>query len=1247
MKIIKNTLIGLVCALAFCCLSVGIGLISGGLQQHDVHAAGGPLIDYGIVEGGTGAVDNPYLIGTYATLNTVLRNNAGLGKHFALISDIDMTGNTWTPIDLMHANSVFDGNGFTLNGLRVSTSGNVGMFRNFRGTIKNLTFTNATITTGTNAGIISGVVQGDGTVFNANIENVRVDSGSISGVGTRTGGFIGEVLGSGQSTTARFNVNIRNSYNIMPISGGNCTGGFIGIVSCTNGDINIFNSFHEGNITASSNIVAGIVAGISGASNHTTTIENCYAKGTFKANGTYSGGLVGYLNGSAEINIKNSFAMASLISGATQGGIFGGGAGATVTIDNCYFSTNFTCYAQNGTTVAATPPVSGHASARVTRSSGKTTEYMNSEDFATLLNDGGEPNFIWRDERVQLKGYTDVILTFNPNGGKFVADGSSLPVSITIEDEDTLQNEEAALAVERIGYEFYGWYPLANGTGDRLDFQNSDPQADRTYYAKWNIIRYDVNESAGENWTSGGQFSFKDADNQIITAITLNQEGYIETNATIGTDNFVNWMVKLGNGWVSLGAGDWNEGSPNSARLNFVNEDGEFLINEEFVNTYGYYENDTFKITFKATFSPTAPSSVTIDAFELGQRSWGTLKIDGATMPFNSTANYVGPNDITIKAIPNLYRSFVRFEDAAHPGVPLEDTLGEPVVPAQDITDGGWEITIPVVNNQKIIVVFGTPTYKMSLVGITVDDDPISFETPIESFVGLNGSFASSIPTVTGHRLTHGSVNNIRILNQLTGKDDYFSAINGQIKLNNLTADFLNKYLGSKVSGEIVITAEYVQQFALSIVENYPEGTAGSIRLTIIKPNGFRNVYTSFSALPPVDKGCEVLVEIFPDLYSKIGSVSKDSVPVALVGKSYRFSFENDTVITVELAVNDRVLTVQAIDTADALLDFVEIKVNDAVQNAEDKLPFMDFADITSIVKQDLDTHMFIGWFALKNGQFIEVLMDEHGNIEGDAQLINQPGYENYLDGIELKLYAIYAKVFAMSIMDSAGTKTVDYEVISGTDMGGGKFSENTVIKITVTPEDYYFLSGIDGLYENETIVDGSVFITIDGLRNFSVNCLPEKFAITQNDKVKKSSGSVEIKATELFVGDKVVITFNMASGQERTSWKINGVSVADLEEARCAVVSGNTVTLTITSDWLKEHGSRLDSTITTMINRMYLILIVGSVVVIAALIAGTIIVLLKSRKRKELFAKAMQKHKEAMAAMSHGDLIQKLRQGE
>lgn len=1247
MKIIKNTVVGLICALAFCCLSIGLGLISGGSQPHDVNAAGGPLIDYGTVEGGTGAVDNPYLIGTYNTLNTVLRNNAGLGKHFALISNIDMTGNTWTPIPLMHANSVFDGNGFTLNGLKVSTTGNVGMFVNFRGTIKNLTFTNATITSGTNAGIISGVVQGDSTAFNANIENVRIDSGSISGVATRTGGFIGEVLGSGQSTTSRFNVNIKNSYNIMPISGGNCTGGFIGIVSCTSGDINISNSFHEGDITGSSNIVGGIIAGFSGATNHITTIENCYAKGKFKANGTYSGGIVGYLSGSAVINIKNSFAMASLVSGASQGGIFGGGAGATVTVDNCYFSTSFVCYAQNGTTVSPTPPVSGHASATVTRSSGKTTDEMNTQAFVDLLNQGsGRTDFILKDGLVQLKGHTVVILTFNPNGGKFVADGDSQPVNITIEDEFTLQNEEAALRVERIGYEFDGWYPLANGTGEALDFQNANsPQADRTYYAKWNAISYSVADSGAEDWTSG-QFHFKDADNQTITAITINQEGYIETIADLPTDNFVNWMVKSGSSWVSLGAGDWNENTKNRARLNFVNEDGEFLINEEFVNTYGYYENDTFKITFKAIFSPTAPSSVTVDVDDIRHRSWGTLKIDGATVPFNSTVNYVGPNNITIKAIPNLHRSFVQFEDEDFPGDPLK-IAGVPVVPVEDTTDGGWVITIPVVNGQKIIVVFAASSYGISVVGETVNGAPVVFDTAITGAVGLNSSFIVNLPAVPGHRLTQNSVNNIRIYNQLTDKYDYISAINGQVKFVNLTADFFNKYLGSEVAGEIVITAEYVRQFALNIVEDYPEDTKGSIKLTVTASNGFKTRYYSFAALPPIDEGCDVLVEIFPDVYSKIASVLKDGIPVALNGKSYRFTLDKNTTITVELAVNDRVLTVKAIDIDDALLDFVEIKVNGSVQDAEDKFLFMDFAAINSIVKEDLDTHMFVGWFVLKSGQYVEVLMDEYGNIEGDAQLINQPGYESYLDGIELNLFAVYAKVFAMSVKESSGTKNVTYEVISGSDMGGGKYSGNTVLKITVTPEDYYFLSGIDGLYDNESIVDGSVFITIDGLRNFSINCVPEKFAITQNDKVKKASGSVEINATELGVGDKVVITFKMASGQERTSWKINGVSVANLVDARCAVVSGNTVTLTITSDWLQEHGSQLDSTITTMINRMYLILIVGSVVVIAALVAGTAIVLVKSRKRKELFAKAMQKHKEAMAAMSHGDLIQKLRQGE
>lgn len=230
--------------------------------------------------GGSGTEEDPYLISTPEHLYSV-RNY--LSAHFKMINDIDLTaataeggdwdygGRGWNPIgsDNVYGDSefsgVFDGNGYTIEGLRIyldnsnKPSGNsedtyVGLFANVAGTVRNLRMTNVNVT---NKYYLNG--------------NYDPYCGAIAATVSVTGIIENcSVSGTGGSDA--------------------CCGGLVGYNSG-----NIKNCYNEATVTSYS--YAGGIAGLSTGS--TAVVSNCYNKGNIY--GGYAGGIVGYNGNYAKI----------------------------------------------------------------------------------------------------------------------------------------------------------------------------------------------------------------------------------------------------------------------------------------------------------------------------------------------------------------------------------------------------------------------------------------------------------------------------------------------------------------------------------------------------------------------------------------------------------------------------------------------------------------------------------------------------------------------------------------------------------------------------------------------------------------------------------------------------------------------------------------------------------------------------------------------------------------------------------
>ena len=202
------------------------------------------------------------------------------GMTFYLASDIELAG-SFSPISDVSALAdafagTFDGNGYSITGLSVSSSSTngIGLFGWVNGgTVRNLRVEGNIVSSLNDnkkgsqfVGGIIGKTQGAVTVTNCSF------SGSIttsqSGSNAAAGGIIGRV-NSGSPV-------ISSCANFASITAANGIAG--GILGYTTNKITIENCYNSGNINAFWN-ASGIVANITGSKASSSVIENCYSIG--------------------------------------------------------------------------------------------------------------------------------------------------------------------------------------------------------------------------------------------------------------------------------------------------------------------------------------------------------------------------------------------------------------------------------------------------------------------------------------------------------------------------------------------------------------------------------------------------------------------------------------------------------------------------------------------------------------------------------------------------------------------------------------------------------------------------------------------------------------------------------------------------------------------------------------------------------------------------------------------------------
>ncbi len=287
----------------------------------------------GLLEG-DGTKENPFKVSSVEDFEKMQKiiNDANLTeKNFVLTGDINFAeASNFKPIE--NFVGVFDGNGFTLKNINITTEGSAGLFSTVgdNAVIKNLNLENPQIKGSDGVGALIGIA-GENTV----IESCYVVGGNVSG--STVGGIVGYVSGG----------KIKSSYVSVTVDGSNVVGGIAGMSGA-----DITDTFAYGKVNAViENVVHAGVGGLVGVVKGGKVVD-CAALNdvTVSKIADYTvpntvvgvGGLVGFAQGSL---IDESFSSGKVVvssAGVTDSnsviGIGGLAGVATCEIKNSYSS---------------------------------------------------------------------------------------------------------------------------------------------------------------------------------------------------------------------------------------------------------------------------------------------------------------------------------------------------------------------------------------------------------------------------------------------------------------------------------------------------------------------------------------------------------------------------------------------------------------------------------------------------------------------------------------------------------------------------------------------------------------------------------------------------------------------------------------------------------------------------------------------------------------------------------------------
>ncbi|HPQ35970.1 MAG TPA: GLUG motif-containing protein, partial [Tenuifilaceae bacterium] len=293
-----------------------------------------------IFEGGTGAIDDPFLIATAEQLNSV-RDFTGyeyVDVYFKQIADINLgvspwiDAEGWDPIGYQSSpfTAKYNGNYHSITGLTINRpeQQQVGLFGWVSSaTLKNLAVSNVNVNGSWRVGALAGHIEG-----NTIVDSVST-AGAISG-SVHVGGLVGRVWDS----------SVSNSYSQVNVTQvvGDVTQQAAGLVGrLYNGSIQ--SCFATGNVSgAPTGYWNGGLVSVNSAG---SSISNSYSTGDVSGY-LYLGGLVAAIQDTS--SIVNCYSVSYVADSLNSGGLVGIAYDDIYVVENSYWNYETSCQSKSG-----------------------------------------------------------------------------------------------------------------------------------------------------------------------------------------------------------------------------------------------------------------------------------------------------------------------------------------------------------------------------------------------------------------------------------------------------------------------------------------------------------------------------------------------------------------------------------------------------------------------------------------------------------------------------------------------------------------------------------------------------------------------------------------------------------------------------------------------------------------------------------------------------------------------------------
>lgn len=478
-----------------------------------------------------------------------------------------------------------------------------------------------------------------------------------------------------------------------------------------------------------------------------------------------------------------------------------------------------------------------------------------------------------------------------------------------------------------------------------------------------------------------------------------------------------------------------------------------------------------------------------------------------------------------------------------------------------------------------------------------------------------------------------------KIFNYDTNEYDYiFNANNLMFELNTIIeSDFLNKYANNN---EFVVIAEYAVEYYVNITNQ----VGGNLEINIqpenvdMLPQTFTNTVAGY-----FEKDSTISMFATPSSYYAFNSF----------GGSYTGT-TNGTNLNITLSEPTSVVANYTLQIYTLTFELKDEKTNTAISDGQINAQLNEVS-VTTVKAGDIITLNSVvvpqgykfGYFQIKNGSSLLNNLEDGEEIEIDDTFLLQ-----YLTiNNRIVIIGRYVRQIVVSVnIASNQTNMGSYELrvkqgenyVATTER---TFDVGTEIEIEAFVNPHHLFTNFINVFDLEKVSDtNKVRITLSG-SNRNINLEFEKIVYESNKEDEKvASGDLSISKDEYTVGDQIVIMFKPESGQVVKKWTINGIEVRKIANA---TINSNSVTLTITEDWLNTFGGDLNNVIETGANPTILYATIGVSALIVILGATFVIFFIKNAKLKvavksELKQKEMSKYK-----MDTSSFIRDLREGK